>query len=292
MLRDTLCSAAHHTRGASNLTACLRPQSPPAAWVPRRASEGPLLPCSRTRARRGRPGRGRQPGGSDPPSSAASRLWLWAERTRAAAALRPGAPKRLKRRGPATCSREGAAPAVQHRSLGLCPPLGILVARLGMGQAGCGRCAVFLVLALVLDAAGLALVLAGAVGKPTLDGSSFEDFLVLSGGLLLFLSLLCWLFWYSGNLRGVQAEELPLGARPSPAAPRARGSLVRLAAKLSERLSQRRRPATAPALPPDPGLGAPSLSSSSPVQLSHLRPAAHPEQGMPEERLHQLHASP
>ncbi|XP_054834581.1 transmembrane protein 238-like [Eublepharis macularius] len=166
-----------------------------------------------------------------------------------------------------------------------------------MAPGWCGRCTLFLVAALVLDAAGLALVLAGAVGKPTLAGSSFEDFLVLSGALLLFLSLLCWLFWYSGNLRGVPPEELPLGARPRTPAPRGRGSLVRLAAKLSERLSQRRRLAPAPSLPPDPGLSARVVRSaaaaaaassprpSGPLELSHLRPAAHPEQGTPEERL-------
>nr|XP_056704127.1 transmembrane protein 238-like [Euleptes europaea] len=156
-----------------------------------------------------------------------------------------------------------------------------------MGRAWGGRCAAFLALALALDAAGLALVLAGAVGKPALDGSSLEDFLVLSGALLLLFSLLFWLFWYSCNLRGVPAEELPLGARAPR--PRGQGSLGRLAAKLSERLSQRPRRAPAPSLPPDPGPSAraPSRSArpSSPLQLGHLRPAARPEQGPPQERL-------
>ncbi|XP_061477838.1 transmembrane protein 238-like [Rhineura floridana] len=166
-----------------------------------------------------------------------------------------------------------------------------------MAHACYGRCAVFLVAALVLDAAGLALVLAGAVGQPALNGRSFEDFLVLSGALLLFLSLLCWLFWYSGNLRGVPAEELPRGA-PSTASPsqsRSRASLLRLAAKLSERLSQRRRPAPAPFLPPDFGppakstrtAAAVSVRVAGPLELSRLRQAVQPEQGMTtrEERL-------
>ncbi|XP_077183593.1 transmembrane protein 238-like [Paroedura picta] len=180
-----------------------------------------------------------------------------------------------------------------------------------MGRACGGRCAVFLGAALVLDAAGLALVLAGAAGKPTVSGCSLEEFLVLSGALLLFLSLLCWLLWYSGNLRGVPAEELPIGARPSspatpppPPPPRRRASLVRLAAKLSKRLSQRRRLAPAASCPPDPGRSAAaptsapaaaaaaaaavpaaasarSSPSSSPLELSHL----HPQQGTPGERL-------
>ncbi|XP_044310019.1 transmembrane protein 238-like [Varanus komodoensis] len=160
-----------------------------------------------------------------------------------------------------------------------------------MAQRCYGRCAAFLLAALVLDAAGLALVLAGAVGKPELRGQSFEDFLVLTGGLLLFLSLLCWLFWYSGNLRGVPAEELPPGARPRPSEPSSRASLLLLAVKLSERLSQRRRPAPAPSLPPDcgpPAKGrrtAASLRAMGPVELGRLRPTVHPEQGKMGERL-------
>uniref|UniRef100_A0A670JM60 Transmembrane protein 238 n=1 Tax=Podarcis muralis TaxID=64176 RepID=A0A670JM60_PODMU len=135
-----------------------------------------------------------------------------------------------------------------------------------MGHARCGHCAVFLVAALVLDGAGLALVLAGAVGRPMVDGIPLEDFLVLTGSLLLALSLLCWLFWYSGNLRGVP-------------------SLLRLAAKLSERLSQRRRPAPAPCAPLGSGLpakatrGAAAGAAAGPLELSCLRPAAPLEQG-------------
>ncbi|XP_008102473.2 transmembrane protein 238-like [Anolis carolinensis] len=142
----------------------------------------------------------------------------------------------------------------------------------------CGRCPIFLALALLLDAVGLALVLAGAAGQPTLDGQPFQDFLVLSGALLLFLSLLCWLFWYSGNLRGVPAEELPLGARapaaPAHRRPKARDSLLRLAAKLSIRLSQRRSASSAPA-----------PSSAGPLEMGRLRPAAQTQTGAPAERL-------
>ncbi|KAJ7316149.1 hypothetical protein JRQ81_002311 [Phrynocephalus forsythii] len=154
-----------------------------------------------------------------------------------------------------------------------------------MATASYGRCAAFLVAALAMDVAGLALVLAGAVGHPTLEGQSFEDFLVLTGSLLLFLSLLCWLFWYSGNLRGVPSEELPLGTRPTPSQTRSRASLLRLAAKLSERLSQRRRPATAPAPSLPPGLGPPAKASRTaatarpegPVELGSLPRAVHQE---------------
>ncbi|XP_074870339.1 transmembrane protein 238-like [Carettochelys insculpta] len=103
---------------------------------------------------------------------------------------------------------------------------------------GCGHCALCLLGALALDAAGLALALVGAVAQPSRAGRPYGDCLVLSGALLLFLSLLCWLLWYVGNLRGVPASELP---PPGP-----RPSLLRLAGKLSQRLSQRRPPAPGP----------------------------------------------
>ncbi|KAM7146360.1 transmembrane protein 238-like [Macrochelys suwanniensis] len=115
---------------------------------------------------------------------------------------------------------------------------------------GCGRCALFLLGALALDAAGLVLVLVGSVVQPARAGRPYGDCLVLSGALLLFLSLLCWLLWYAGNLRGVPASELPPGAH-SPL-PGPRSSLLRLASKLSERLSQRRPPLPGPS-PPAPG---------------------------------------
>lgn len=154
-----------------------------------------------------------------------------------------------------------------------------------------GRCAIFLAIALVLDVAGLALLLAGGVGRPTVDGRPFKDFLMLTGGLLLFLSLLCWLFWYSGNLRGVPVEELPLGTPASSPEPRRHPSFLRLAAKLSERLSQRRRPAPAPSLfsargaPAKTPKPAASLRPDGPLELGRLRTGVPVNSGTTEERL-------
>lgn len=150
-----------------------------------------------------------------------------------------------------------------------------------------GRCAIFLAIALILDVAGLALLLAGGVGRPSVDGRSFQDFLMLTGGLLLFLSLLCWLFWYSGNLRGVPVEELPLGTAARSPEPRRHPSFLRLAAKLSERLSQRRRPTPAPSL--FSACGAPkaaaSLRPDGPLELGRLRSGMPVNAGTTEERL-------
>lgn len=70
------------------------------------------------------------------------------------------------------------------------------------------RCTtLFLSLALVLDLVGLLLLLVGIFAP-----LSFWDFFVLSGPLLMFLSLIFWIFWYMGNLT-VSEEELDLHRR-------------------------------------------------------------------------------
>ncbi|KAI5087407.1 hypothetical protein C0J45_22806 [Silurus meridionalis] len=58
-----------------------------------------------------------------------------------------------------------------------------------------GRCIGFFLLALVLDIAGLVLFLLGIFAP-----LSFWDFFVLSGPIIIFLSLLFWILWYLGNL--------------------------------------------------------------------------------------------
>lgn len=62
----------------------------------------------------------------------------------------------------------------------------------------------FLSLAVILDIIGLALFFIGIFAP-----LSFWDFFVLSGPLLIFLSLIFWIFWYLGNLT-VSEEELCL----------------------------------------------------------------------------------
>ncbi|XP_026551867.1 transmembrane protein 238-like [Pseudonaja textilis] len=151
-----------------------------------------------------------------------------------------------------------------------------------------GRCAIFLAIALIMDVAGLTLLLVGGVGRPTVDGRPFQDFLMLTGGLLLFLSLLCWLFWYSGNLSGVPLEELSLGTPASCPQPRRHTSFLALAAKVSERFSQRRRPAPAPSLfsapAKTPKLAA-SLRPDGPLELGRHRTGVPVQSGTTEERL-------
>lgn len=67
--------------------------------------------------------------------------------------------------------------------------------------------AFFLALAVIIDVVGLILFFLGIFAP-----LSFWDFFVLSGPLLIFLSLVFWIFWYLGNLR-VSDEELSLTKR-------------------------------------------------------------------------------
>lgn len=70
------------------------------------------------------------------------------------------------------------------------------------------RCTnVFLAIAVILDVVGLLLLLVGICAP-----LSFWDFFVLSGPLLIFLSLILWIFWYLGSLT-VSEEELDLNKR-------------------------------------------------------------------------------
>lgn len=67
-----------------------------------------------------------------------------------------------------------------------------------------GRCVLFLVLALLLDVVGLILLLLGILAS--LD---YWDFLVYTGALIMALSLLFWITWYSLNIEA-SLEELDL----------------------------------------------------------------------------------
>lgn len=68
-----------------------------------------------------------------------------------------------------------------------------------------GKCSiVFLFLAIFLDVVGLLLFFIGIFAP-----LSYWDFFVLSGPLLIFLSLVLWIFWYMGSLT-VSEEELNL----------------------------------------------------------------------------------
>ncbi|XP_032119086.1 transmembrane protein 238 [Sapajus apella] len=95
---------------------------------------------------------------------------------------------------------------------------------------GLGRCRMALLLAVALDVAGMAALLTGVFAQLQVRGRDFGDLLIYSGALLVFLSLLGWILWYTGNIEISRQElERDYGLRPS--------ALARLARKLSRRWS-------------------------------------------------------
>ncbi|XP_052618534.1 transmembrane protein 238 [Peromyscus californicus insignis] len=96
--------------------------------------------------------------------------------------------------------------------------------------AGLGRCRMALLLAVALDVAGMAALLTGVFAQLQVRGRDFGDLLIYSGALLVFLSLLGWILWYTGNIEISRQElERDYGLRPS--------AIARLARKLSRRWS-------------------------------------------------------
>lgn len=67
-----------------------------------------------------------------------------------------------------------------------------------------GRCLLFFFIAIVLDVAGLILFLIGVFAP-----LSYWDFFVFLGPVIIFLSLVFWIFWYLGNLEVSMEELLP-----------------------------------------------------------------------------------
>uniref|UniRef100_A0A4W5RQR4 Transmembrane protein 238 like n=1 Tax=Hucho hucho TaxID=62062 RepID=A0A4W5RQR4_9TELE len=72
-----------------------------------------------------------------------------------------------------------------------------------MDTSSMGRCVFFLILALVFDVVGLILFFLGIFAP-----WSFWDFFVLSGPLLIFLSLVFWIFWYLGTFNSIVPSKL------------------------------------------------------------------------------------
>ncbi|KAM7382159.1 hypothetical protein PAMA_012835 [Pampus argenteus] len=97
-----------------------------------------------------------------------------------------------------------------------------------MAHSCVGNCAPLFFLALIFDAAGLVVLLVGIFGNLHVNGRFYGDFLIYTGSIIISLSLVWWVLWYTGNI------QLYAGDR--------RGSLdinfTHWARKLSERLSK------------------------------------------------------
>lgn len=129
---------------------------------------------------------------------------------------------------PAVCASPGPPPGAPSPPAGTPAPV-----------SGLGRCRMALLLAVALDVAGMAALLTGVFAQLQVRGRDFGDLLIYSGALLVFMSLLGWILWYTGNIEISRQElERDYGLRPS--------TLARLARKLSRRWSA---PASAAAGP-------------------------------------------
>uniref|UniRef100_UPI00398E9202 transmembrane protein 238-like n=2 Tax=Pristiophorus japonicus TaxID=55135 RepID=UPI00398E9202 len=82
-----------------------------------------------------------------------------------------------------------------------------------MSLMGLTRCTYALWLAVVLDAVGLATLLVGIFADLQRAGRDYGDMLIYTGAIVVFVSLIGWVFWYTGNME-ISAAELARDYRP------------------------------------------------------------------------------
>ncbi|MEE6483198.1 hypothetical protein FKM82_013465 [Ascaphus truei] len=92
------------------------------------------------------------------------------------------------------------------------------------------RCRLALLFAVLMDLAGVVSLLVGIFAELQLNGQDFGDLLIYTGAILVFLSLIGWIFWYTGNIE-ISLEELQQDYVSKD------GTLARLARKISRHLS-------------------------------------------------------
>nr|XP_032832039.1 transmembrane protein 238-like [Petromyzon marinus] len=70
------------------------------------------------------------------------------------------------------------------------------------GNRSLGRCAWAFVLALVFDVVGLVMILVGIFANQV----AYYDFLIYTGAIVVFLSIIWWLFWFMGNITATESK--------------------------------------------------------------------------------------
>lgn len=92
---------------------------------------------------------------------------------------------------------------------------------------GLTHCKFILVFAIVMDLLGITTVLIGVFVPLEVRGQDFGDLLVYSGVLLVLMSMVGWVMWYSGNIEGLSLVK-DLGYK--------RSAVDRVARSLSRRI--------------------------------------------------------
>ncbi|XP_068097161.1 transmembrane protein 238 [Hyperolius riggenbachi] len=101
-----------------------------------------------------------------------------------------------------------------------------------MAPTSLARCRLALLFAVLMDLIGVISLLVGIFADLQLNGQDFGDLLIYTGAILVFVSLIGWIFWYTGNIE-ISLEELQQDYMIKD------GTLARLARKISRHFSQR-----------------------------------------------------
>nr|XP_033817693.1 transmembrane protein 238 isoform X2 [Geotrypetes seraphini] len=132
-----------------------------------------------------------------------------------------------------------------------------------MAASPFARCRMALLFAVLMDLAGVASLLVGIFAQMQVNQRDFGDLLIYTGAILVFLSLIGWIFWYTGNLE-ISPEELERDYAVKG------GTLARLARKISRRLSQGTL-RTAGRRNKDGASAKPIAKATDSLRLSHVR---------------------